>query len=114
MNLAKGVSDNTDLFKSLFIHLFFLLRLVLSGLRDSCVFEGLPGRLLLTSDLAALDRRMYYKAGVLIGWSLAHGGPGPQCLHPALYQVGFRRTRRLFLTPTRSLIFSCLMFRCHS
>ncbi|CAB1446676.1 unnamed protein product [Pleuronectes platessa] len=30
--------------------------------------------------------RKYYQAGVLIGWSLAQGGPGPRCLHPALYQ----------------------------
>lgn len=58
------------------------------GLQESPLFEGLPGRLLLTYDLAALETRMYYKAGVLIGWSLAHGGPGPRCLHPALFQVG--------------------------
>lgn len=61
------------------------------GLQESPLFEGLPGRLLLTYDLAALEMRMYYKAGVLIGWSLAHGGPGPGCLHPALFQVGATR-----------------------
>ncbi|MEQ2173352.1 hypothetical protein GOODEAATRI_031256, partial [Goodea atripinnis] len=43
-------------------------------------------RLFLTYDLTALDDRMYYEAGVLIGWSLAHGGPGPCCLHPALFE----------------------------
>lgn len=60
----------------------------MKGLQESPLFEGRPGRLLLTYDLAALERRMYYKAGVLIGWSLAHGGPGPRCLHPVLFQVG--------------------------
>lgn len=101
INLAKGVSDNTFnnqiIFFLISIHpsFHFLSRLVLNGLRKSCVFEGLPGRLLLTYDLAALDMRMYYKAGVLIGWSLAHCGPGPHCLHPALYQVVFVRICRL-------------------
>ncbi|XP_059197465.1 uncharacterized protein LOC131977994 [Centropristis striata] len=55
--------------------------------QQSCVFEGHPGRLLFTYDLAALEDRKYYEAGVLIGWSLAQGGPGPRCLHPALYQL---------------------------
>lgn len=58
------------------------------GLQESPLFEGRPGRLLLTYDLAALEAKAYRKAGVLIGWSLAHGGPGPACLHPALFQVG--------------------------
>lgn len=51
------------------------------------MFEGPPGSLFLTSNLTALEERKYYEAGVLIGWSLAQGGPGPCCLHPALYQV---------------------------
>uniref|UniRef100_A0A8P4GUY1 HECT domain-containing protein n=2 Tax=Dicentrarchus labrax TaxID=13489 RepID=A0A8P4GUY1_DICLA len=62
-------------------------RLTLLELQESSVFEGLPGRLFLTYDLTALEARKYYEAGVLIGWSLAHGGPGPRCLHPALYQL---------------------------
>ncbi|XP_012706538.2 G2/M phase-specific E3 ubiquitin-protein ligase [Fundulus heteroclitus] len=62
-------------------------RLTLLELQQSCVFEGRPERLFLTYDLTALDDRMYYEAGVLIGWSLAHGGPGPCFLHPALYQL---------------------------
>ncbi|XP_037627029.1 uncharacterized protein LOC119489002 isoform X1 [Sebastes umbrosus] len=62
-------------------------RLTLLELQQSSVFEGLPGRLFLTCDLATLEDRKYYEAGVLIGWSLAHGGPGPRCLHPALYQL---------------------------
>jgi len=62
-------------------------RLALLELQHSSVFEGLPGRLFLTHDLTALKDRKYYKAGALIGWSLAHGGPGPQCIHPAFYQV---------------------------
>ena len=62
-------------------------RRVLSELQQSCVFEGPPGRLFLTYDLTALEEKKYYKAGVLIGWSLAHGGPGPQCIHPTFYQV---------------------------
>ncbi|XP_078114540.1 uncharacterized protein LOC144523099 [Sander vitreus] len=62
-------------------------RLTLLELQQSSVFEGLPGRLLLTYDLAALEDGKYYEAGVLIGWSLAQGGPGPRCLHPALYQL---------------------------
>ncbi|KAK5869539.1 hypothetical protein PBY51_024247 [Eleginops maclovinus] len=64
---------------------FFSLTL-LELLRTS-VFEGLPGRLFFTYDLAALRDRKYYEAGVLIGWSLAHGGPGPRCLHPVLFQM---------------------------
>ena len=66
---------------------FFSHRLMLLELQQSCVFEGHAGRLLLTYDLTAFEDRKYYQAGVLIGWSLAHGGPGPRCLHPALYQV---------------------------
>ncbi|XP_028258998.1 uncharacterized protein LOC114434185 [Parambassis ranga] len=62
-------------------------RLVLLELQQSCVFEGRPGCLILTYDLTALEHRKYYEAGVLIGWSLAHGGPGPRCLHPALFQL---------------------------
>ncbi|CAL8307321.1 unnamed protein product [Lota lota] len=62
-------------------------RLALLELQHSSVFEGSPGRLFLTYDLTALEDRKYYKAGVLIGWSLAHGGPGPQCMHPAFYQL---------------------------
>ncbi|XP_035509464.1 uncharacterized protein LOC118321997 [Morone saxatilis] len=62
-------------------------RLTLLELQESSVFEGLPGRLFFTYDLKALEDRKYYEAGVLIGWSLAHGGPGPCCLHPALYQL---------------------------
>ncbi|XP_044055490.1 uncharacterized protein LOC122877680 isoform X2 [Siniperca chuatsi] len=62
-------------------------RLTLLELQQSSVFEGLPGRLFLTYDLTALEDWKYYEAGVLIGWSLAQGGPGPRCLHPALYQL---------------------------
>ncbi|XP_055364606.1 uncharacterized protein LOC114853674 isoform X2 [Betta splendens] len=62
-------------------------RSTLLELHHSCVFEGRPGRLFLTRDLAALENRRYYEAGVLIGWSLTHGGPGPRCLHPALFQL---------------------------
>ncbi|TWW58458.1 hypothetical protein D4764_07G0011770, partial [Takifugu flavidus] len=89
--IVSFVGEETD--SSEPVREFF--RLVLNGLRDSCVFEGLPGRLLLTYDLAALDMRLYYKAGVLIGWSLAHRGPGPQCLHPALYQLMCRKNPSL-------------------
>ncbi|KAK1897625.1 G2/M phase-specific E3 ubiquitin-protein ligase [Dissostichus eleginoides] len=64
---------------------FFSLTLL--ELQRSSVFEGLPGRLFFTYDLAALKDRKYYEAGVLIGWSLAHGGPGPRCLHPVLFQL---------------------------
>ncbi|XP_029285775.1 uncharacterized protein LOC115007178 isoform X2 [Cottoperca gobio] len=62
-------------------------RLTLLELQQSSVFEGLPGRLFFIYDLAALENRKYYEAGVLIGWSLAQGGPGPRCLHPVLYQL---------------------------
>ncbi|KAM6962545.1 G2/M phase-specific E3 ubiquitin-protein ligase-like [Aplochiton taeniatus] len=62
-------------------------RLALLELQNSLVMEGRPGRLLLTYDLSALNDRKYYDAGVLIGWSLAHGGPGLHCLHPTLYQL---------------------------
>ncbi|CAG5863255.1 unnamed protein product, partial [Menidia menidia] len=62
-------------------------RLTMLGIQQSCVFEGRPGRLFLTYNLTALEDRKYYEAGILIGWSLSHGGPGPCCLHPALYQL---------------------------
>lgn len=61
-------------------------RLMLQELQKTSLFEGQPGRLLLTADLSSLEDWRYYEAGLLIGWSLAHGGPGPRCLHPALYQ----------------------------
>ncbi|XP_031725580.1 uncharacterized protein LOC116395664 [Anarrhichthys ocellatus] len=62
-------------------------RLSLLELQQSSVFEGHPGRLFLTYNLEALEDRKYYEAGVLIGWSLTQGGPGPRCLHPALFQL---------------------------
>uniref|UniRef100_A0A8C6T1A2 HECT domain-containing protein n=1 Tax=Neogobius melanostomus TaxID=47308 RepID=A0A8C6T1A2_9GOBI len=62
-------------------------RLMLQGLQETSLFEGQPGRRLLTADLTALEDWRYYEAGLLIGWSLAHSGPGPRCLHPALYQL---------------------------
>ncbi|KAK2835161.1 hypothetical protein Q5P01_015645 [Channa striata] len=62
-------------------------RLTLLELQQTSIFEGRPGHLFLTYDLTALEDRKYFEAGVLIGWSLAHGGPGPRCLHPALYQL---------------------------
>ncbi|KAK7889034.1 hypothetical protein WMY93_024594 [Mugilogobius chulae] len=61
-------------------------RLMLEELQKTALFEGQPDRLLLTSDLSALEDWGYYEAGVLIGWSLAHGGTGPRCLHPALFR----------------------------
>lgn len=65
----------------------FLHRLALRELQESSVFEGLQQHLFLTYNLTALKDRKYYEAGVLIGWSLAQGGPGPHCLHPTLFQV---------------------------
>lgn len=62
-------------------------RLALLEMQQTSVFEGFSGRLFLTYDLSALEDRKYFEAGVLIGWSLAQGGPGPCCLHPALYQL---------------------------
>ncbi|AWP10574.1 putative G2/M phase-specific E3 ubiquitin-protein ligase-like [Scophthalmus maximus] len=62
-------------------------RLTLLELQQSSIFEGRPGRAFLTYDLTALEDGKYYEAGVLIGWSLAQGGPGPRCLHPALFQL---------------------------
>ncbi|XP_074524613.1 uncharacterized protein LOC141789177 [Halichoeres trimaculatus] len=62
-------------------------RLALLELQQTSVFEGFSGRLFLTYDLSALEDRKYFEAGVLIGWSLAQGGPGPCCLHPTLYQM---------------------------
>lgn len=73
-----------------FIFYFFIFcphRLALLELQESSVFEGPPGRLFFAYDLTALEDRKYYEAGALIGWSLTQGGPGPCCLHPALYQV---------------------------
>lgn len=67
--------------------MFLLHRLALLELQESAVFEGLKRRLFLTYNLTALEDRKYYEAGVLIGWSLAQGGPGPRCLHPTLFQV---------------------------
>ncbi|XP_060890958.1 G2/M phase-specific E3 ubiquitin-protein ligase-like [Labrus mixtus] len=62
-------------------------RLTLLELQQTSLFEGLPGRLFFTYDLSALEDRKYYDAGVLVGWSLTQGGPGPDCLHPSLYQL---------------------------
>lgn len=67
--------------------MFHSSRLTLLELQQSSIFEGHPGRLFLTYDLKALEDGRYYEAGVLIGWTLAQGGQGPRCLHPAAYQV---------------------------
>lgn len=39
------------------------------------IFEGKTGQVFLSYDQAALDQNKYYKAGNLIAWSIAHGGP---------------------------------------
>nr|XP_020510604.1 G2/M phase-specific E3 ubiquitin-protein ligase-like isoform X2 [Labrus bergylta] len=62
-------------------------RLTLLELQQTSLFEGLPGRLFFTYDLSALEDRKYYDAGLLVGWSLTQGGPGPHCLHSSLYQL---------------------------
>ncbi|CAJ1061017.1 uncharacterized protein LOC117831916 [Xyrichtys novacula] len=82
--IVSFIEEETDSHGGLLGEFF---RLVLLELQHTSVFEGYPGRLFLTYDLSALEDRKYYEAGVLIGWSLAQGGPGPCCLHPALYQM---------------------------
>ncbi len=86
-DIKNSIPDHANRWIKWDIFISLSHRLSLLELQDSCVFEGLPGCLFLTYDLAALEDRKYYEAGVLIGWSLAQGGPGPRCLHPALYQV---------------------------
>lgn len=56
-------------------------------LQESGILEGRPGHLLFAYDQAALEERRYYAAGVMVAWSLLHGGPGPCCLHQSLYQL---------------------------
>ncbi|CAB1331933.1 unnamed protein product, partial [Coregonus sp. 'balchen'] len=62
-------------------------RLIMLELQESGILEGRPGHLLFAYDQAALEERRYYAAGVMVAWSLLHGGPGPCCLHQSLYQL---------------------------
>lgn len=51
------------------------------------VLEGRPGQLLFTYDQQALASGKYFTAGKMIGWSIAHNGPGPRCLNRSLYML---------------------------
>ncbi|KAJ7992891.1 hypothetical protein DPEC_G00266780 [Dallia pectoralis] len=60
-------------------------RLIMLGLQESSILEGRRGHLLFAYDQDALEERRYHTAGVMVAWSLLHGGPGPNCLHKSLY-----------------------------
>ncbi|XP_019904491.2 uncharacterized protein LOC109616028 [Esox lucius] len=62
-------------------------RLIMLGLQESSILEGRRGHLLFAYDQTALEERRYYTAGVMVAWSLLHGGPGPYCLHKSLYML---------------------------
>nr|XP_029138632.1 G2/M phase-specific E3 ubiquitin-protein ligase-like [Labrus bergylta] len=51
------------------------------------IFEGKAGQVFLSYDQAALDQNKYFKAGNLIAWSIAHGGPCIKALDTSLFQL---------------------------
>nr|XP_054592854.1 G2/M phase-specific E3 ubiquitin-protein ligase-like [Nothobranchius furzeri]XP_054592855.1 G2/M phase-specific E3 ubiquitin-protein ligase-like [Nothobranchius furzeri] len=51
------------------------------------IFEGRAGQVFFAYDQSALEQNKFFQGGKLIGWSLAHGGPGIKALDPNLYQM---------------------------
>ncbi|XP_060921705.1 uncharacterized protein LOC132995645 [Labrus mixtus] len=63
-------------------------RLLMIAVQTSLgIFEGKAGQVFLSYDQAALDQNKYFKAGNLIAWSIAHGGPCIKALDPSLFQL---------------------------
>lgn len=60
-------------------------RLLLSYLHSSNLFEGEEYKKHLSLNIEALNTRMYFNAGRIIGMSIVHGGPGPNFMSEALY-----------------------------
>jgi len=52
---------------------------------DMGIFEGHPGRLVLTHNIDLLKCAHYKLAGQFIAWSISNGGPGIACLSAHTY-----------------------------
>ena len=53
---------------------------------QSGLFEGSQAKYL-SYDVTSLTARRYRLAGQLVALSIRYDGPGPQCLHPAVYNT---------------------------
>ncbi|KAK2558005.1 G2/M phase-specific E3 ubiquitin-protein ligase [Acropora cervicornis] len=63
-----------------------LLRLAVKAANEnSNIFFGPPGCRSLFANTTARKRGLYRFVGMLLAWSLAHGGPGGKFLSPTLY-----------------------------
>lgn len=66
----------------------FCSRLLMIDLQTSLgIFEGKAGQVFFTYDQAAFEQRKYFQGGILIAWSIAHGGPCIKALDPSLFQL---------------------------
>ncbi|AWP02120.1 Hypothetical protein SMAX5B_021205 [Scophthalmus maximus] len=54
-----------------------------------CIFEGKTGQVFLSYDQSAFEQKKYLKDGSLIAWSIALGGPVPDCSGPRIPQDHF-------------------------
>ncbi|KAK3588096.1 hypothetical protein CHS0354_012152 [Potamilus streckersoni] len=61
-------------------------QLMMDHLANCSLFEGPPGRKLLSYDVQANRRNEYFYAGMVIGQSLLYGGPVPCFLSPLLLE----------------------------
>ena len=61
--------------------------LVIQWMVNSQLFCGPEGKKMLTCQRKCLDERDYFYAGEILTMSLVHGGPGPECLSPTLFEA---------------------------
>ena len=61
--------------------------LVIQWMVNSQLFCGPEGKKMLTCQRKCLEEREYFYAGEILAMSLVHGGPGPECLSPTLFEA---------------------------
>jgi len=64
----------------------FLHLLMKKLVDESGVFSGDDHRRVVTSNPVLLMRNVYYTAGKMVATSLMQGGPGLECLSPAIFE----------------------------
>ncbi|XP_049325030.1 G2/M phase-specific E3 ubiquitin-protein ligase-like [Astyanax mexicanus] len=62
------------------------LTLLLDAIRTRRVFEGRSSAKYLAFNSQAADEDEYFHVGRMIAVSIVHGGPGPRCLSPNLFE----------------------------
>jgi len=63
----------------------------------SAILEGDTCKKWFKHSMPMLESRLFYYAGVFVGWSLLHGGPGIPLLSQPLYKMMFDQNATLEL-----------------